>query len=90
MCGRFTLHTRPEEVSRLFYVYMPLFEPRYNIAPSEMVGVVKGTEEGRVYAATKWGLIPHWSRESKAVPNARAETVATTPGSGTPSRDAAA
>jgi putative SOS response-associated peptidase YedK len=39
----------------------------------------KGTDEGRVYAATKRGLIPSWSRESKAVPNARAETVATTP-----------
>jgi putative SOS response-associated peptidase YedK len=32
-----------------------------------------------VFAPTIWGLIPHWSREEKGVPNARAETVATTP-----------
>jgi putative SOS response-associated peptidase YedK len=28
---------------------------------------------------TIWGLIPSWSEEPKAVPNARAETVATKP-----------
>jgi putative SOS response-associated peptidase YedK len=79
MCGRFTLRARPEEVARVFDVHLPLFEPRYNMAPSEVVGVVRETGQGREFAATKWGLIPHWSRESKAVPNARAETVATTP-----------
>jgi len=79
MCGRFTLHTRPENIAHVFGVEMPLFELRYNIAPSEIIGVVKDTEQGRVFAATRWGLIPHWSKESKAVPNARAETVATTP-----------
>lgn len=79
MCGRFTLHARPEEVAQVFNVETPHFEPRYNIPPSAVVGVVKEAEQGRVFAATQWGLIPHWSRESKAVPNARAETVATTP-----------
>jgi putative SOS response-associated peptidase YedK len=85
MCGRFTLHARPEEVARVFEVDTPpsdlfdLFEPRYNIAPSAIVGVVKGAAQDRVFAPTRWGLIPHWSREDKGVPNARAETVATTP-----------
>jgi putative SOS response-associated peptidase YedK len=79
MCGRFTLRARPQDVARVFDVAMPLFEPRYNIAPSEAIGVVRPGEQGRVYAATRWGLIPHWSNEPKAVPNARAETVATTP-----------
>ena len=51
MCGRFTLHARPNDVAQLFDVDTPLFEPRYNIAPSEVIGVVKPTEEGRVYAA---------------------------------------
>jgi putative SOS response-associated peptidase YedK len=79
MCGRFTLHARPQDVAQLFDVALPLFEPRYNIAPSETVGVVRQAEQGRAYVATRWGLVPHWSREPKAVPNARAETVATTP-----------
>jgi putative SOS response-associated peptidase YedK len=69
MCGRFTLHARPEDVARVFYVHLPLFEPRYNIAPSEVVGVVRETGQGREFAATKWGLIPHWSRESKGYSN---------------------
>jgi putative SOS response-associated peptidase YedK len=85
MCGRFTLHARPEEVARVFDVHMPLLdlfdllEPRYNIAPSAIVGVVKGAAQDRVIAPARWGLIPHWSTEDKGVPNARAETVATTP-----------
>src|SRR4051812_16654096 len=79
MCGRFTLHARPRDVAQLFDIALPLFEPRYNIAPSETIGVVRPGEQGRLYAATRWGLIPHWSREPKAVPNARAETVVTTP-----------
>src|SRR5262245_4534947 len=79
MCGRFTLHTRPADVAGLFGVEVPLFKPQYNIAPSEVVGVVRAAGRGREFAATRWGLVPHWSREDKAVPNARAETVATTP-----------
>jgi putative SOS response-associated peptidase YedK len=85
MCGRFTLHARPEEVARAFDVQTPLLdlfdllEPRYNIAPSAVVGVVKGAGQDRVLAPARWGLIPHWSKEDKGVPNARAETVATTP-----------
>ena len=79
MCGRFTLHVRPEDVSHVFGVDTPFFAPRYNIAPSEVVAVVRDSPQGRVLSATRWGLVPHWSKESKAVANARAETVATTP-----------
>jgi putative SOS response-associated peptidase YedK len=85
MCGRYTLHARPEEVARVFDVHTPLldlfdlFDPRYNIAPSAIVGVVKGAAQDRIIAPARWGLIPHWSKEDKGVPNARAETVATTP-----------
>jgi putative SOS response-associated peptidase YedK len=79
MCGRFTLHTPVQEIADLFGIDPPPIESRFNIAPSEVIGVVKNAGEGRVFAATHWGLIPHWSRDNKAVPNARAETVATTP-----------
>src|SRR5436190_6615583 len=81
MCGRFTLHAQTREVSQFFGVdaQPDLFTPRYNIAPSQAVAVVRSAPQGRAAVATKWGLIPHWSKESKAVPNARAETVATSP-----------
>src|SRR5262245_36368451 len=79
MCGRFVMNAQPAEIADAFGVDAPLWEPRFNIAPSEVVGVVRDSEQGWVFAATRWGLVPHWSRESKAVPNARVETVATTP-----------
>jgi hypothetical protein len=41
MCGRFTLARSPEDVARAFDLDEVLnFPPRYNIAPSQPVGVV--------------------------------------------------
>ncbi|MGB9689461.1 SOS response-associated peptidase [Thermogutta sp.] len=42
MCGRFTLRATPEEVASHFrLLQVPEFSPRYNIAPGQMVGVVR-------------------------------------------------
>ena len=41
-----------------------------------LLGVAQGWLE---LAATQWGLVPAWSGEWKAVPNAAAETVSTAP-----------
>jgi putative SOS response-associated peptidase YedK len=79
MCGRFTVRSRPAEVAQLFGVDPAPFEPWYNIAPSEPIAVVRNASAGRVLVPTIWGLIPSWSKEPKAVPNVRAETVATKP-----------
>jgi len=46
--------------------------PRYNIAPSQPVLTVVST--AHPYELT-WGLIPSWSKEPKAIINARAETL---------------
>src|SRR5262249_20639318 len=63
---------------------LPLFEPRYNIAPSQPVLAVRiepgrGEREGTML---KWGLIPSWAKEpgiGDKLANARADTVAETP-----------
>jgi putative SOS response-associated peptidase YedK len=84
MCGRYTLR-RPGLLKKL--VYQSDFEafsetriqPRFNIAPSQPVPVVRLTADGkRVIDAVRWGLIPSWSKDKpKLQPiNARAETVA--------------
>jgi len=58
--------------------------PRYNIAPTQLVPVVRQHPKAprRDLSLLRWGLIPSWSKDaSGAAPaiNARSETVATLP-----------
>lgn len=79
MCGRFTLTTSAEEWSDLFAVEPLEAEPRYNIAPTENVIVVRRDADGRREATRmRWGLIPSFSDGPGDVPlliNARCETI---------------
>ena len=56
--------------------------PRYNVAPTQDVGVVRLEHGGRRLSMLRWGLIPAWSKDpsigAKLI-NARLETVATKP-----------
>ena len=83
MCGRFTLHHRPEQIAEQFSVDKVAveFPPRYNIAPTQPVAVIFQHVE-RYLEAFRWGLIPFWSKDAKIgsrMINARAETVADKP-----------
>lgn len=56
--------------------------PRFNIAPTQFVPVVRHLEADRFLSAMKWGLIPSWAKDEKIgnkLINARAETVAEKP-----------
>jgi putative SOS response-associated peptidase YedK len=80
MCGRFTLTGSGEEVAEAFGLdETPTLLPRYNIAPSQPVLVVRQVEPGthRTVALPRWGLVPRVAPEGKALINARAETAAT-------------
>ncbi|MDH4226105.1 MAG: SOS response-associated peptidase, partial [Deltaproteobacteria bacterium] len=51
---------------------------RYNIAPSQPVGVVRLNNGRKEWGWTAWGLVPSWSREGgggSGLINARGETV---------------
>lgn len=55
---------------------------RYNIAPSQMIPIVREAAQGRELVMCKWGLIPHWAKEEKSkyhMINAKAETITTKP-----------
>src|SRR5437016_8151445 len=85
MCGRFTLKTPVERLSEKFQFpeIIPL-KPRYNIAPSQSVAVVRllPDDSDRKLAMLRWGLIPAWIKDptSGAQPiNAKSETVAEKP-----------
>ncbi|MBM4108371.1 MAG: SOS response-associated peptidase [Phycisphaerae bacterium] len=84
MCGRFLLATPPALVAEIFGLGDPIpwsdkWRPRFNIAPSQDVLMVRGTESGggREAAWARWGLIPSWAKEAdigNRTINARSET----------------
>lgn len=79
MCGRYCITTAPEAIRRLFrYADQPNFPPRYNVAPTQPVPVVRLAEGERRFALVRWGLLPSWVKDPKAFAlliNARGETV---------------
>ena len=85
MCGRFSI-TDPDEALRALFGYNgpPMdFAPRYNVAPTQSVPVVRLNHEGkRTIVAMRWGLVPFWAKDVKIgakMINARSETIATQP-----------
>jgi putative SOS response-associated peptidase YedK len=70
---------------------LALFEPRYNIAPTQEILAVRvdAAKGEREPAMLRWGLIPSWSKDAHAGPpmiNARGETIAEKPSFRTPVR----
>lgn len=84
MCGRYTLVAPGEEVARRFGLPTPPhLVPRYNVAPSQQVPIVRIEDDGRALAMVRWGLVPFFARDpaiGNRMINARAETVAEKPG----------
>jgi putative SOS response-associated peptidase YedK len=83
MCGRYALTSPPEVILERFkLLWSPSFSAHYNIAPSQMIPVVRLTAQGRELAFLKWGLIPSWTKDpaiGARLINARAETIADKP-----------
>jgi putative SOS response-associated peptidase YedK len=82
MCGRFALKN-PTALKAAFGLQeMPDLPPRYNIAPSQDIAIIRADSSGRHLSMAHWGLIPSWAKESDksySTINARAETVDTKP-----------
>jgi putative SOS response-associated peptidase YedK len=68
MCGRASLTASPEELEEAFELSSaPAVSPRYNIAPSEPMLIVRAGEGGRREAAqVRWGLVRPGSEHAKA------------------------
>jgi len=79
MCGRYTITASPEVLRALFaYAEQPNFPPRYNVAPTQPIPIVRLVEGRREFALVRWGLLPSWVRDPKGftlVFNARGESV---------------
>ena len=80
MCSRYSL-TSPVEAVRAYFrtARDHEFPPRYNIAPTQPVAIVRtGSDNKRELALVRWGLIPGWAKDPgtfTTILNARAETV---------------
>ena len=84
MCGRYELHTHPAALALAFgLAHPPSLTARYNIAPMQMVPIVRRNAAGeRELVQVRWGLVPRWSKDPSIgarMINARAETVAERP-----------
>ena len=84
MCGRYAFFSPAEAMRRAFAVEdVPPLEPRYNIAPTQLVPVVRQLEPGaRSVALLHWGLVPAWAKDraiGNRMINARSETLTERP-----------
>jgi putative SOS response-associated peptidase YedK len=90
MCGRFNLRTTASELAEFFDIVLdPQLElsltPRFNIAPSQPVLVIRNHADHAETANLEWGLVPAWARNTAAgkrmapLINARGETVSDKP-----------
>lgn len=79
MCGRYTLISNPDAIRALFrYADQPNFPPRYNLAPTQPIAVMRLFEGRRELALLRWGLIPGWVKDPRTFAllfNARGESV---------------
>lgn len=85
MCGRYRQSRRKQLIDEYFGSVSgeEEWEPRYNIAPTQHVPVIRQnpTQPRRALSLMRWGLIPSWAKSLSGPPmiNARSETAATTP-----------
>jgi putative SOS response-associated peptidase YedK len=84
MCGRYMLTTPVDALRQMFlFTERPNLAPRYNIAPTQEVPIVRPTRDGagRELIMVRWGLVPYWADDPKIgnrLINARRESVART------------
>jgi putative SOS response-associated peptidase YedK len=84
MCGRYRLSRRKQIIEEHFDTsrWDDDWEPRYNIAPTQPIAVIRQhpKEPVRQISIMRWGLIPSWARDASIASrtiNAKAETAAT-------------
>ncbi len=83
MCGRYTLHPDPDTFKKAYHLTdAPDLRPRWNIAPTTNVPVIlpDATRPAAVIREATWGFaVQHPGEASRAVINARLETIQARP-----------
>jgi putative SOS response-associated peptidase YedK len=83
VCGRFSITGDLDFYAEYFGVDEVLterLEKSWNVAPTDPVYVIATRDGQRRLGSMKWGLVPHWAKDTKSIHiNARSETIANTP-----------
>lgn len=83
MCGRFAITGDLDFYAEYFGVDEVAGDPlekSWNVAPTDPVYVIAEREGNRQLGVMKWGLVPHWAKDTRSIHiNARSETVDTAP-----------
>ena len=79
MCARYVI-TSPADAIRASFGYagQPNFPPRYNVAPTQPIPIVRLEQGKRVLALARWGFLPSWVKDPRTfslLVNARGESV---------------
>jgi putative SOS response-associated peptidase YedK len=79
MCARYVITSPPDAIRALFaYAERPNFPPRYNVAPTQPIPIVRLADGKRSFALVRWGFLPAWVKNPKTISlliNARGESV---------------
>jgi putative SOS response-associated peptidase YedK len=81
MCGRYRLSRRKQLIEEHFGTsdWQDDWSPRYNIAPTHPVPVIRQRpkEPVRQISTMRWGLVPHWAKDASGAAstiNARSDS----------------
>jgi putative SOS response-associated peptidase YedK len=90
MCGRYTYKLSWEQIVSFYRLTLPETPPEglresYNVAPTQVMPIIRPSGNGRELVQAKWGLIPFWtkadqvSKQGYSTINARSDRVQTAP-----------
>lgn len=87
MCGRYADFLTDQELADAFAIAVTADDARllpdsYNVAPTQLVRVVRRIEAVQRLEAARWGLVPSWAKDPSIgvkMINARVETIAEKP-----------
>ena len=83
MCARYVITSPAAAVRALFGTAgEPKFPPRYNVAPTQPIPIVRLERGKRALALARWGFLPSWVKDPRSftlLVNARGESVTDKP-----------
>jgi putative SOS response-associated peptidase YedK len=90
MCGRYTYKLTWEEIVTLYRLTLPeeppeRLKPSYNVAPTDVMPIIRPAGNGRELVLAGWGLVPFWLKPEQlrqkpyATINARSDRIQTAP-----------
>lgn len=83
MCGRYADFLADQDLADAFSIALAtdderLLPPSFNVAPTQLVRVIRPSDTGPMLDVAAWGLVPSWAKDpaiGSRMINARVETV---------------